>query len=137
MSRWKAGATTFGPVGRVTITLLVLLFAPWSMNGFAIFVLWPPYLVLAGLILHWIWKRDHVQSMTVAEIVAAGRSSNAPPPVRTPLPRSTAVAWLLLAMVGLIVRIVWASSGQTVRGVIGIVASLVALVLAVRWLARP
>ncbi len=48
MSRWKAGATTFGPVGRITITLLVLLFAPWSMDGFAIIVLWPPYLVLAG-----------------------------------------------------------------------------------------
>ena len=28
MSRWKAGATTFGPVGRIAITALVLLFAP-------------------------------------------------------------------------------------------------------------
>jgi hypothetical protein len=86
MSRWKAGATTFGPVGRIAITLLVLLFAPCSMNGFAIFVLWPPYVVLATLVLRATWKRDHVQSMTVAEMAVAGRPSLAPPetPMRVP-----------------------------------------------------
>jgi hypothetical protein len=32
---------------------------------------------------------------------------------------------------------VWASGGRTIRAVIAIAASLAALVLAVRWLARP
>lgn len=137
MSRWKAGATTFGPVGRITITLLVLLFAPWSMDGFAIFVLWPPYLVLAGLVLRGTWRKDHVQTMTIAEMVAAGRPPHASPPARVPIPRSTVVAWLLLVTMGLGVGVAWASGGQTPRAVISIGASLVVLVLAVRWLVRP
>jgi hypothetical protein len=137
MSRWKAGVTTFGPVGRITITVLVLLFAPWSLNGFAIFVLWPPYLVLTGLVLHGTWRMDHVQTRTIAQIAAAARPSNGAPAIRTPIPRSTVVAWLLLVTLGLGVGIVWASSGQTIRAVIAIGASLTALVLAVRWLVRP
>jgi len=136
MSRWKAGATTFGPVGRLTITVLVLLFAPWSMNGVAIFVLWPPYLVLAGLVLNGTWKRDHVQTMTISQIAAAGSTSNHPPAALRPIPRATVVAWLLLTIVGLSVGAAWASGGQVVRGSIGICASLAGLVVAVRWLAR-
>ena len=137
MSRWKAGATTFGPVGRITITLLVLLFAPWSTDGFAIFVLWPPYLVLAGVVLHGTWRKDHVQTMTIAQMAVAGRTSSPAPALRTPIPRSTVVAWLLLVTLGLGVEVVWASSGQTVHAVIAIGASLTVLVLAVRWLAKP
>jgi hypothetical protein len=136
MSRWKAGATTFGPVGRIAITLLVLLFAPWSMNGIAIFVLWPPYLVIATLVLRTTWKRDHVQTMTVAEMAVAGRPSWAPSESRMRIPRSTVVAWLLLVTLGLGVAFVWATGGQTVHALIGICASLVALVLALRWLGR-
>jgi len=136
MSRWKAGATTFGPIGRVGITVLVLLFAPWSMNAFAIFVLWPPYLVLAGLVLRGTWRKDFVQTMTLSEMVAAGRSTPASTPTPTPILRSTVVAWVLLGTLGLGVGVVWVSGGQTVRGVVGICASLAALVLAVRWFAR-
>jgi hypothetical protein len=136
MSRWKAGATTFGPIGRIAITLLVLLFAPWSMNGFALFVLWPPYLVLATLVLRATWKKDHVQTMTVAEMAVAGRPSWAPPDTRMPFPRSTVVVWLLLGTLGLGVAIAWATGGQTVHALIAICASLIALVLALRWLLR-
>jgi hypothetical protein len=44
------------------------------------------------------------------------------------------VAWLLLVALGLGVAIAWAAGGQTVHALIAICASLVALVLALRWL---
>ncbi len=75
--------------------------------------------------------------MTIAQMAVAGRTSSPAAASRTPIPRSTVVAWLLLVTLGLGVGIVWASSGQTVRAVIAIGASLTVLVLAVRWLAKP
>jgi hypothetical protein len=90
--------------------------------------------VLATLVLHATWKRDHVQTMTVAEMAVAGRPSLAPPETPMRVPRSTVVAWLLLVALGLGVAIVWAAGGQTVHALIAIFSSLVALVLALRWL---
>jgi hypothetical protein len=59
-SRWRAGVTTFGPVGRIVITLVVVLLAPRSAGVMAV-VLWPAYLTFAALVLHGTWKKDFVE----------------------------------------------------------------------------
>src|SRR6185503_15815223 len=51
-SRWKGGVNTFGPFGRVLVTVLVLLMAPLSLSLVSIVVLLPCYLVLASVVLH-------------------------------------------------------------------------------------
>jgi hypothetical protein len=59
-SRWKAGVNTFGPFGRIAVTLLVLVMAPLSLNLVSLVVVLPAYLVLAAIVLRPVWKRDRV-----------------------------------------------------------------------------
>ena len=61
-SRWRAGATTFGPAGRLVVTAIVLLLAPWSAGAVTVIVVWPCYLVLAAIVLHSTWRRDLVRT---------------------------------------------------------------------------
>ena len=137
-SRWKAGVNTFGPGGRVAITLLVLILAPWTTNLVVLVVVWPCYLILAGMVLRSTWRKGDVQTTTLAAIVARGRPAAEPPaPVATPVPRSTFVAWAAFGGVVLAVAIGWAMVGQVGHAVVGICGSLAGLILAVRWLARP
>ena len=67
MSRWHAGPTTFGPVGRVVATLALALSGPWQgLVGFGgmegPLMLW--YLlgctVLSVLLLRHIWRKERV-----------------------------------------------------------------------------
>ncbi len=137
MSRWKAGVNTFGPLGRIGITVVVLALAPWSANLVALAVLWPAYLVLAILVLRATWKKDYVQTRTIAEMAMSGRPSTpADAPVRPKAAQSTIVAWALIAVVGLGVSVAWATAEGPGRGIFTICASVAALVLAVRWLVR-
>ena len=73
MSRWHAGPTTFGPVGRVLATALVLALGPW--NGFSGFsdaagplMIW--YLlgwtILAVWVLRHVWRKERIADPTVA-----------------------------------------------------------------------
>lgn len=59
-SRWHGGPTSFGPVGRIALTLLVLLAAVWLLEfnplGAVVFLL-----VGAPLVLRDVWKRTAVQ----------------------------------------------------------------------------
>jgi hypothetical protein len=136
-SRWRPGVNTFGPVGRVVTTAIVLAVAPWSTNAVALVVSWPAYLVLAGLILRSTWKKDDVVATTVRELVAAhGPFEPGPEPAPIAVPRSTAVAWAAMGIIGAGGAVAWFASGSVGRGVIGICTALAALVLAVRWLSR-
>ncbi len=136
-SRWRAGVTTFGPVGRITITVLVLLLGPWTLNPVAIVIGWPMYLVFAILILRSTWKRDDVETPTIRQPAAAGAHSvPTPEAVRLPVPRSTIVVWAILGLLGLGVGISWAVSGDRGHAYLGIGASLATLALALRWLTR-
>ncbi len=66
-SRWRGGATTFGPVGRVVITVAILLVHVllWKVFGFdgVVFLLGVGYIawsLLSVWILLHVWKRDRV-----------------------------------------------------------------------------
>jgi hypothetical protein len=144
-SRWKAGATTFGPVGRIAITIIVLLFAPTSLDPISLFIYWPCYLALAFVILRSTWANDLVDLPGAGEDAGGDASAGMPrlapgevvaPPVRAPLPRSTLIAWVALAALGGSLGFVWAPSGHVGRGIVGIVASLAALVLWLAWVLR-
>lgn len=136
-SRWKAGATSFGPVGRIAITVGVLLFFPpiGSIgNPLTLFVYLPAYLAIATVVLRSTWKKDVVERpVSVKEPTGEPR----PEPVVEPIPRATIVAWSVLIAIGLGVAIVWTAAGNQGRGIIGIGVSLAAFVLAFRWLMRP
>jgi hypothetical protein len=134
-SRWKAGATSFGPVGRIAITVAVLLFFPPTIgNPVTLFVYLPAYLAIATVVLRSTWKKDVVERpLSVEEPEGEPR----PEPVVEPIPRATIVAWSVLIAIGLGVAVVWTASDNVGRGAIGIGASLVALVLAFRWFMRP
>ena len=136
-SRWKAGATSFGPVGRIAITIGVLLFFPpiGSLGSpMTLFIYLPSYLAIAAVVLRSTWKKDVVERPLPVQ-----QPSGEPElePVVEPVPTSTIVMWAVLIAIGLGVAIAWTATGSQGRGVIGIAASLAALVFAIRWFARP
>jgi hypothetical protein len=136
-SRWKAGATSFGPVGRIAITVGVLLFFPsiGSIgNPATLFVYLPAYLTVAIVVLRSTWKKDIVERPAPVEEPSG---EPRPEPVVEPIPTATIVAWSVLIAVGLGVAVAWTSTGNEGRGIIGIGVSLAALVLAFRWFMRP
>ena len=63
-SRWRGGPTTFGPVGRLVMTLLMLvpLWFFWATQGFA----WPGLVIWGVFVLPWglrdIWRRTRVRA---------------------------------------------------------------------------
>jgi hypothetical protein len=139
-SRWKAGGTTFGPVGRIAITVLVLLFAPTSFDLVALVTFWPCYLALAFVVLRSTWSSDYVDLPGAGDHAGADAPDAGPerfPAVREPIPRSTIVAWSLLIVLGIGVAVVFFTSGHVGQGLIGIGASLVALVMVLRWAISP
>jgi hypothetical protein len=136
-SRWKAGATSFGPVGRIAITVGVLLFFPpiGSIgNPLMIFVYLPAYFAIATVVLRSTWKKDVVERPLSVEEPA---DEPGPEPAIEPLPTTTIVAWAVLIAIGLGVAVAWTSTGNAGRGIIGIGVSLAALVIAFRWFMRP
>lgn len=136
-SRWRAGATTFGPVGRIAVTIGVILFFPWGTigNPITVVVYLPVYLFLAVAVLRSTWKRDLV--MTAPSSKPDPSSVDQPVEiVRPPIPRSTIAAWIALGVIGLGFAIVWTVSGNETHGILGICASLAGLILTGRWLVR-
>jgi len=137
-SRWKAGVNTFGPIGRIVVTALVLAVAPWNTNLVAIAVVWPCYLVLAALVLRQTWKRDHVVVTSLDEIGRKGRPASAPvAAVRTPIPRSTLVAYGLGALVAIACLAVWSATGEDVHAALTVCGAIGLFVVVVRWLMKP
>ncbi|MHB1614991.1 MAG: hypothetical protein ACYCXA_11560 [Actinomycetes bacterium] len=61
-SRWRSDATTFGPAGRVVITVLVLaiglLMVPGGLTGLDVGGLLVWYAVVTPLVLRDVWKRS-------------------------------------------------------------------------------
>jgi hypothetical protein len=62
-SRWRGGATSFGPAGRILSTLALAAFFPWwGLGGFNPFFLWSlmGWVLAAGLALRSVWKRERI-----------------------------------------------------------------------------
>lgn len=136
-SRWKAGATSFGPVGRIAITVGVLLFFPpiGSLGSpMTLFIYLPSYLAIAAVVLRSTWKKDVVEHPISIE---GPPGEPRPEPVVEPIPTVTIVAWSVLIAIGLGVGVAWTTTGSQGRGLIGIGVSLGVLVLAFRWFTRP
>lgn len=58
-SRWKrAGPLSFGPVGRVVMTALVLLMGPWATVSFFTIMYTPIWLGLSFVVLKQVWHRE-------------------------------------------------------------------------------
>ena len=131
-SRWRRGPTTFGPVGRLSITTLVLVAGPWtSLRGFgdpiAALSLWYllGYTFIAVLVLRHVWRRERVLEPHVSgrahDWVAArfprlGRSITIPPIV---------VIGVLSLLVVTSLVVVWVSSDLTGRYYLAAVVSAV------------
>ena len=134
-SRWQRGATSFGPAGRLSITAVVLLLAPWSINPLAIVVVWPAYLFVATLVLRDTWKRDFVET-TSAPSHTAAPGARPPEPRRTPIPRATVVAWAILGCAVLGVLVASELASDTGRVLIDMAAIIAGLVVFLRWAFR-
>lgn len=133
-SRWKRGGTTFGPAGRLVITGIVLLLAPWSTNPIALFVLWPAYLAIAIAVLWSTWRRDMVDTTPATTVHAP--PSRRPEPIRVPIPRGTVAAWALIAAIAVGVLIASQLVSETGEILINMAVILTGLVLFVRWTLR-
>ena len=62
-SRWRAGPTTFGPLGRILCTLaIVAMFPWWGLGGFNPLFLWAlmGWLIMASVFLRSIWQPTRV-----------------------------------------------------------------------------
>lgn len=123
-SRWRAGPTTFGPLGRLLITAVVLAFAPWQgLGGFgdpsgALMLWWLlGWSSMAVLVLRHVWRRErvldpnHGNSPTVRDRIALrfprlGRSLRIPPVV---------ALGLLALIVGTVIVVVWTTSDSSGR----------------------
>ncbi|MGH2589579.1 MAG: hypothetical protein ACRDGW_02140 [Actinomycetota bacterium] len=123
-SRWRAGPTTFGPLGRLVVTAVVLAFAPWQgLGGFgdpsgALMLWWLlGWSSMAALVLRHVWRRERVLhpepegAPTIRERMAGrfprlGRSIRIPPLV---------VLGLLALIVGTVVVVVWTTSDSSGR----------------------
>jgi hypothetical protein len=122
-SRWRAGPTTFGPLGRLALTAVVLAFAPWQgLTGFggpagALTLWWLlGWSFLAVLVLRHVWRRElvldpdregsPVRERMTRRFPRLGRSIRIPPLV---------VLGLLALVVGTVVVVVWTTSDSSGR----------------------
>jgi hypothetical protein len=70
-SRWRSGATSFGPIGRIVSTLALAAFFPWwGLGGFDPLFLWSllGWVFAAGMVLRSIWKREPIVDPTPTRI---------------------------------------------------------------------
>lgn len=130
---WRKTATTVGPSARVVITvsvvavLLVLPFTPFL-------VVWFPLLILGAVLLREVWRAGYTAPdppvRATAPTIAARPRMPAP---REPIPTRTKIAWSVAGATFVAAGLVWTLSGSYGRGVVGICASIAALVGFIAW----
>jgi hypothetical protein len=121
-SRWLRGPTTFGPLGRLAITAVVLAIGPWtSLGGLGGLALWylMGYAPLAVVVLKDVWRRERVlEPDAVHGHGARTRLAARFPRLARPIPPIVAlgiVALLVLAGLG----IAWANLDAVGRFYLG------------------
>jgi hypothetical protein len=136
-SRWEAGPTSFGPAGRLAITVLVGVWLLWCFsNNFVILCL--PLGFVAGVVLRDVWKRtwipagsgeDGAPPTGTAETGSRPDRETRPAPVPIEIPTATKVAWACLGVVGLAACLGFAFGSVEMKAAILMAASLSALAL--------
>jgi hypothetical protein len=132
-SRWERTPTTFGPVGRSALTVLLVA---WIVSAFfTMFVLfWLILATVGGWILREVWKPGRVP---VERIVESGAPMPVRPelrpepqtaPARPRIPLRTKVAWVGLGVVVLGASLGFAFGGESVQATVLMGASLTLLV---------
>jgi hypothetical protein len=143
-SRWEKSPTTFGPTGRLIGTGLVA--GVIVFDFFLTFVVfWLIELFVGAWIVRELWKPGWVvpheaigaraeQGMPVIEAGFRVPVAEAPLPIQRPvIPTPTIVAWSVIGLMAVGVTLFAATGDHVRQGVIGIVASLMAIVLIVNW----
>ncbi len=139
-SRWRAGPTTFGPVGRILVTLFVLAFFPWG--GFVRFgsalgplLLWYllGYTFLATFVLRHVWRKERVVDPRPGEGERLrSRLARRAPKLARPIRLDARVILPIVAITAVVVLVLgWTRSDTTGRyymvtvgGVVGMGAFL-------------
>lgn len=131
-TRWRKTATTVGPGARVSITvavvavLLVLPFTPFL-------IVWFPLLILAAVLLREVWRAGYTAPEPPDRAAPSIAARPGPPALREPIPTSTLIAWSVAGATFVAAGLVWSLSGNYGRGVVGICASIAALVGFIAW----
>jgi hypothetical protein len=59
-TRWRAGPTSFGPVGRIVATVAVILMGPWTGVSMFTILYVPVWIMLSTMILKEVWQRQKI-----------------------------------------------------------------------------
>jgi hypothetical protein len=116
-SRWRAGPTTFGPIGRLAITALVVLLGPWSLlKGLSGLGLWSllGYSVLAVAVLKDVWRRERVLDPGSLGHGPRARLTARFPRLGAPIPPIVVLGLVGAIAVGALVAF-WAAADDVVR----------------------
>jgi hypothetical protein len=125
-SRWRAGPTSFGPLGRLVATALVLLFAPW--NAFFMMLVYVP---VATLVLRHVWKAERVDDEEPPPRLRRIVAERAPWLARD-VGRVTLTVVAGLALVGVVVA--WQSQDTGLRYLMAFAGATVGLGFVWAWL---
>jgi hypothetical protein len=132
-SRWERTSTTFGPVGRLALTALLVA---WIVSAFfTMFVIF--WLILASVgawILREVWRPGWVPAERIVEsgTTMPARPELRPEPQTAHAPRSiplrTKVAWVGLGLVVLAASLGFAYGDETVQAVVMMSGAITLLV---------
>lgn len=59
-SRWRAGPLTFGPIGRLLATAIVVLMGPWGSISLFTLLYAPVWIAVAVIVLRQIWRPETI-----------------------------------------------------------------------------
>lgn len=131
-SRWQGGEMTFGPVGRIVATTVVLLMGPWANVSFFTLFYGPIWLGVAVICLRHIWQRRALEAGAPA---TPGERFRERHPMLGARIDSRGVALILSAMFACAWLFGMIRSDTTGRFVLIVVAGAGALAAFIAWIA--
>jgi hypothetical protein len=131
-SRWHGGEMTFGPVGRVVATAVVLLMGPWASVSFFTLLYGPIWLGVAVICLRHIWQRRALDAD--APLTSGERFRQRHPTLGARID-SRGLALILGAMFACAWLVGMIRSDTTGRFVLVVVAGAAGLAAFIAWIA--
>lgn len=137
-SRWRRSATTFGPLGRVVSSVLVVGSLAWAFFS-AFFVAWFCLLGIGVVVLRDIWQPARVlPARRVTELTTVSRKETSPSEreTRTPLPTPVIVFRSVLALSGLAAIVAFNEGSIETKAVIVMTGTLIGMYAFLRGFLR-